>query len=120
MLFLFLNFYPLCPFLLFSYSSYSFSSFSFSSYYSYPRVMISSIFLVISWERCSPLSHLIHPWSILPDFIKWARSKILKLEFFSSFCNFPLRNTFPQRNYAEIISEWEIAISPTTRLYLSQ
>ena len=31
------------------------------SYPNYINVMISSIFLVISWERCSPLPHFIHP-----------------------------------------------------------
>ena len=35
--------------------------FSFFSFSSYPSVTISSIFLVISWERCSPLPHFIHP-----------------------------------------------------------
>ena len=42
-------------------SSFFFSLFSLSSC---PSVTISSIFLVISWERCSPLSHFIHPWAI--------------------------------------------------------
>ena len=42
------------------FSSSSFFSYS-SSYLSYINVMISSIFPVISWERCSPLPHFIHP-----------------------------------------------------------
>ena len=36
-------------------------SLSSSSYPNYISVIISSIFLVISWEQCSPLPHFIHP-----------------------------------------------------------
>ena len=42
-------------------SLFSFSSSSIFSFPSYLSVTISSIFLVISWERCSPLPHFIHP-----------------------------------------------------------
>ena len=49
------------------------------------------------------------PWviqvkGILTDFRLRALSKILKCEFFTSLYRSPLRNTFPQRNWAEIIS----------------
>ena len=47
-------------FFLFFFSFLPFSS--SSSYPNYINVMISSIFLVISWEQCSPLPHFIHPW----------------------------------------------------------
>ena len=48
-------FSPLFIFFLFS---FLFLPLLFSSY---PSVTIYSIFLVISWERCSPLPHFIHP-----------------------------------------------------------
>ena len=31
--------------------------------------MITSIFLVISWERCSPLPHFIHSWALQDIFV---------------------------------------------------
>ena len=49
----------------FLFSSFSFFSlFSSSSYPKYINMMISSIFLVISWERWSVLPHFIHAWII--------------------------------------------------------
>ena len=57
----------------FLFSSFLFFLFSFFFlpllFSSYPSVTISSIFLVISWERCSPLPHFIHPCNVLwiPD-----------------------------------------------------
>ena len=53
---------PLLSFLLFFFSSSSLSSSSLFYFSLYPSVTISSIFLIISWERCSPLPHFIHPW----------------------------------------------------------
>ena len=40
---------------------------SSSSYLSYTNAMISSIFPVIFWERCSPLPHFIHPCDNIYD-----------------------------------------------------
>ena len=74
----FLNFYLFFFSILFLFISFSFflsSSFFFSLLFflfpffflpfsSYPSEMISSIFLVISWERCSPLPHFIHPCAL--------------------------------------------------------
>ena len=56
-------FFSFFPFSSFSLEN-SFSPFSSSSYLSYTNAMISSIFPVIFWERCSPLPHFIHPWSV--------------------------------------------------------
>ena len=53
LLLFFLFFFSFLPFLLFLFIS------------NYINVMISSIFLVISWERCSPLPHFIHSWTEL-------------------------------------------------------
>ena len=52
---------PLFSFLLFFFSSSSLSSSSLFYFSSYLSVTVSSIFLVISWKRCSPLPHFIHP-----------------------------------------------------------
>ena len=62
MLFLFLKVLQFLP-LLFLFSPFFFLLFLFFlfSFSSYPSMKISSIFLVISWERCSLLPHFIHP-----------------------------------------------------------
>ena len=57
------------PLFLFFLFSFFFLPLLFSSY---PSVTISSIFLVISWERCSPLPHFIHPcWHLQQRFFEW-------------------------------------------------